>query len=416
MLRRSTAELVREEVVSSPAAPPRDRGSYGWSFWLTFANNACLMIAASLFFRYSDFVKAVGGSELNLSWIVGVGMIGSIVMRLAQGVGIDRYGSRRIWVWSVGLFIVSCLAHLAIGRADTIAIYAVRILYAASLAGAFGASITFVSRTAPLARTAEFVGTLGSSGFIGMVVGSKLGDFLCSGATRAELDRLFLTAAGLGLAALLFAALATRYEVRPARRRRPHLLYLLKRYHGGMVMLVAVAMGVGIGLPTIWLRPFLATLGIDTIGWFFLVYAVTAFITRLSIRRMPEKIGIRPMIYIGLASMVGSMLAYLPVRTEWQAAVPAVLGGIAHAILFPAVVAGGSAVFPPRHRGVGTTLTLGAFDVGAVIGPPVAGGLLFLAKRSHLPAYPTMFLCMAGILTSVGVVYGFASRRKQPRA
>lgn len=264
-----------------------------------------------------------------------------------------------------------------------------------------------------MARTAEFVGTLGSSGFVGMIIGTRLGDYLCGqNPHRTELDRLFLMAAGLGAAAFVFALLATRHELPPLRRKRPHLLWLLKRYHPGMVLLVAVAMGVGIGLPGTFVRPFVASLGIERIGSFFLIYAITAFLTRLSIRRLPQLIGIRPMILLGLGSLVAGLLAYLPVRTEWQLALPAILGGIAHAVLFPAVVAGGSAVFPPRHRGVGTTLVLGAFDVGSLVGAPTAGGLLHMAELYGLPRYPTMFVCMAGLLAGVGVIYGLTTRKR----
>ena len=46
------------------------------------------MIGHSLLFRYADVVFFLGGSELLLGTIVGVGMIGSLAMRLAQGVGL----------------------------------------------------------------------------------------------------------------------------------------------------------------------------------------------------------------------------------------------------------------------------------------------------------------------------------------
>ena len=57
-------------------------------------------------FRYADFVTCLGGSEYELGWIVGVGMLGSIAMRIFQGVGIDRYvrvasgWGRWFWCWS----------------------------------------------------------------------------------------------------------------------------------------------------------------------------------------------------------------------------------------------------------------------------------------------------------------------------
>ena len=62
---------------------------------------------------------------------------------------------------------------------DGPAIYVLRIIYQSSIAGVFGASITYISRRAPLSRVAEIVGTLGTSGFIGMMSGTTLGDWLC---------------------------------------------------------------------------------------------------------------------------------------------------------------------------------------------------------------------------------------------
>jgi MFS family permease len=393
-------------------ADPGD-GAYGLPFWLTYANNLCLMSAVSMLFRYADFVHLLGGTELHLGRIVGVGMIGSLAMRLVQGVAIDRYGSRVIWLTSVMLFAVSCAAHLALGRVDGVAIYLVRVLMSTSVAGAFGASITYISRRAPVLRMAEVVGTLGTSGFVGMVAGTSLGDLICGGTPdRARLDLLFGVAAGLALVSFLFGCFATRGQVPPQRRRRLPVLWVLRRYHPGPVLLMGIAVGFGISLPATFVRPFVATLQIADIALFFLVYSTTAFVTRLAIRRLPQRIGIRPMVLWGLASLVASMLLYLPVRVEWHLAAPAVLVGIAHAMLFPAVVAGGSGAFPTRHRGVGTTLMLGTYDLGTLIGAPTVGALLEYSGRLGLPPYPTMFIAVAGLLTAAGCIYAVASLRR----
>ena len=389
------------------AEPPTD--AYGAPFWFTYANNTCLMVAASLLFRYADFVTLIGGTERDLGWIVGVGMVGSLLMRLAQGVGIDRYGPRRIWLWSVGLFTLSCALHPWVERPDGVFIYVLRILFATSIAGAFGSSITYIARRVSVPRMAEIVGTLGTSGFIGMVAGTYLGDLICGNGKgspdRGQVNLLFIAATALGVLALIFGILATQGQVRPIRRRKPHVLWLVRRYQPGTVLLMGVAMGFGLGLPGIFLRPFTAALGFSSIAPFFLLYSTTAFITRLSIRRLPERIGIRPMIYWGMASLIGSMLAYLPVEHWWHLAPSAVLVGIAHATLFPAVVAGGSGAFPSRHRGIGTTLMLGTFDLGSLVGAPAIGNILHYAGRWGLRPYPTMFICVATMLTIATLVF-----------
>ena len=131
----------------------------------------------------------------------------------------------------------------------------------------------------------------------------------------------------------------------PRRRRRPHLFWLLRRYHPGFVLVLGIVMGVGFVIPTTFLPTYVKQLDIPRTGPFFMVYSVTAFIARLSTRRMPHVFGVRPMIYIGLAAMVASLLAYLPVTSEWGLMVPGVFAGIAHAVLFPAVTAQGSCGF-----------------------------------------------------------------------
>ena len=39
-------------------------------------------------FRYSDYVTYLGGGEYELGWIVGVGMLGALAMRVFQGIAI----------------------------------------------------------------------------------------------------------------------------------------------------------------------------------------------------------------------------------------------------------------------------------------------------------------------------------------
>jgi MFS family permease len=402
---------VTKTEVNSWSKPARS--AYGSSFWFAYLANTSLMVAVSLLFRYGDFISIAGGTEFTLGWVVGVGTIGSLLMRLFQGVGIDRYGPRRIWLLSLVMVSITLLSHLAITTAQGPAIYILRVVYHTSLAGAFGASITYISLRAPVARTAEIIGMLGSSGFVGMALGTQLGDILCHAQPlqRMHIDRLFIVATSLVLLSLLFAWRSTRGELRPIRRKRPPMWWLLRRYHPGTLLLIAVAMGMGLGIPGTFLRPYTESLGITTIGTFFGIYSITAFMTRVATRRVPDRIGIRPTILIGMGALVTSMVCYLFVQSTWQLVLPGVIVGIAHALLFPAVVGGGSQSFPARYRGLGTTLVLGMFDLGCLIGMPLAGSVIHLAPRAGLPAYPSMFLTIATLLVLASTVFALRPAR-----
>ena len=63
LLRNHRGPLADRELAGdaspAPAADPGE-GAYGAPFWLTYANNLCLMTAVSMLFRYADFVHALG--------------------------------------------------------------------------------------------------------------------------------------------------------------------------------------------------------------------------------------------------------------------------------------------------------------------------------------------------------------------
>ncbi|HET6883570.1 MAG TPA: MFS transporter [Pirellulales bacterium] len=396
----------------APLAEAADGAAFGKPFWLTYAANTSTMVAVSILYRYGDFVSFLGGDEVDLGWIVAAGMVGSLLMRLAQGSGIDTYGPRRIWLWSSGLLIVSCAAHLAVTTVDGPLIYTLRVLFQTSVSGFFGASITYISGRAPIARMAEVIGTLGTSGFIGMMIGTQIGDLLLN---YRELDpshirHLFLTVTAITAAGFVFSWFATRGDGARSKRRQPPMLLVIRRYHPGAVLWAGAAAGFGLGLPTIFLTRYAAELQIPKLAVFFWIYAPTAFATRILIRRLPQLWGVRPMLVCGMLSLGLGILSFLLVTSEWQFAFPAVLIGIAHAFVFPAAVAGGSGAFPLRYRGLGTTLMLSMFDLGNLVGMPAVGEMLRWYRHFGLPDYPTMFVTAAGAILLVAAAYAWFSR------
>lgn len=403
--------LPRPRAFGAPSAHAAP-SAYGKTFWLCYLSNAALTAAAAILYRYADFVHLFGGGEFELGWIVGIGMTGSLAMRWWLGTGIDRLGPRRVWLASQALFAAVVAAHVLVTTIDGPTVYALRILYCIAVAGVFGSSITFISHTIPVPRMAEVLGTLGTSGFLGMAIGPALGDWLAGDLAAASLAErtaamhgMFYLSAGLGVFALAAAAWATRGSAPPEPRRRPPTFWLLRRYHPGALLSVGFAMGVLITLPSTFLRAYTRDLGIAEMQLFFFVYTPTAFIARLATRRMSADFGNRPVILVGLALGAASALSYLAVDREALLALPAVLAGFSHALLFPTLMAAGAMAFPDRHRGLATTLMLASMDVGTLVGSPLVGGTVELARQWRLPAYPTTFGVVAAVVAAAFVAY-----------
>ncbi len=398
-----------------PGAAPIDTErahAYDRVFWLAYLSNGVTTLANAMLVRYSDFVVQLGGEERQLGLIVGCGMAGSVAVRMIQGDSIDRCGAGRVWRVSILLYCASLIAHLFLRSAYSPSIFLTRTLMQASLAGMFGSSITFVSLRVPPQRLAEIVGALGTSGFLGILVGPLISDALSigrGGGTRpgdgaglatgwTSAEWMFVVAAAFATVAAVTAWWATSGESPPRPRRRPHFLHVTRRYFPLALATASAAMGAGFSIPMTFLRPFSVEHGLGGVGWFFAVYASIAFAARVLSRSLFERHGNRPWILVGLGLLTASYVAYLPVSHTWQLAFPAALAGTAHALLFPSIMAAGTSVFPRRYLGVATSFMLAMFDLGTLLSSPLVGVLLHAAKAMEWPAYEVAFGAAAATL------------------
>ena len=388
---------------------------YGLEFWLCYLANTLLMVSFSVLFRYADCIRFLGGNEAQLGMIVGVGMVGALAMRYVQAIGIDRYGARRVWMLSLSGFILSCIGHMWLTRVDGIEIYLLRVLMTTCIAGSFGGSLTYISLRVPAARVAEMIGMLGTSGFVGMAIGPTLGDLLFSDGevTWQQIRLMFGVAAASAFLSLLTVSVATRHATVRNLQRQPPLWRLVRKYHPGFLMVVAAVSGLGICLPHEFLRAYTVELNLSGVSTFFLTYAATAFVIRVATRRMVERLGKGPVVLAGMLALSLSMILYLVVRQQWQLMIPAVAAGIAHALLFPAVVGSGSVSFPVRYRGLGTTLMLAMFDIGNMLGKPAIGGGIAWCHAHQLPGYSIVFSSLSVFMLVIGIAYWGRCRLSQ---
>ena len=79
--------------------------------------------------------------------------------------------------------------------------------------------------------------------------------------------------------------------------------------------------------------------------------------------------------------------------------------GAGHCFVFPSMVDLGAAELPPEHRGVGTSLILGAGDLGML------AGYFLLGEMIEAFVYETALACLAGAVF-VGLTFFGISRRR----
>jgi predicted MFS family arabinose efflux permease len=239
-----------------------------------------------------------------------------------------------------------------------------------------------------------------------MAIGPWIGDWIfANGAMEWSLvHRMLWMTIGLQVGALCLAVFAIRAggQIRkPHGEVNPPFWTLVRQRHPWLLFAVTICLGLNVSLPANFVRPFAHTLKVDDIGWYFLTYNVIAFGFRLVLRRAFQTFGLHNMIVLGLATMIVSFFCYLPVAGERGLMLPAAIAGLGHAILYPAVIASGTRLYPTSLRGAATNLMLAAYDTGVLIGSPAIGWLLSQAQLAGWPQYPVMFICVACFNTVV---------------
>lgn len=381
-------------------------GVYGRTFWLAYLANSALVMANALTFRFAELVNQLGGTEADTGYIVAVGTAVAVLVRLSVSHVLDDYGTRRMWPLCAILFVAGVTLFLVPTRMTWV-MYAARVSYFVGLTGMFACSMTHIQNHVPAHRRTEIIGNLGSSGFVGMIVGSNIGDLVLKFVPdkRTQFLILFGGAAAIGLVYLVIVVLLTRDQEHAREVPSPPAFRLLFRFWPGAVVLAAMIMGLGVTATQTFLTRFATSQKIEGIGAFFSGYAISAFVFRLLIADLSRTIGRHWMLVRGLLGhTVGHVL--LACSTTWWHFIPAsIVCGFGHALLFPAVVSLGSGAFPKECRGAGTAIILGFTDFGSLIFAPILGWIIV----HH--GFTAMYLTSSGAALLTALPYALVAWR-----
>jgi len=384
-----------------------DPGVYNRVFWLAYLANVSLVTANTLTFRFAEFVVFLGGNERAAGMIVGTGVAGAIAARFILGQAIDRHGTRKLWLLSGLVFTGSCLLFLANAKIDVL-LYVARIGFAVGLAGMSTCAMVHIQNQVPVNRRTEIISSLGTSGFVGMITGTQLGDALFSLLPEGQPQFLamFGGAASLGVGYVVLVLTLTSGDV----HRRPHdtpaVHRLIFRYWPGNVVFVACMLGFGFTATAVFLTRFATTMHLRGLGTFFTAYAIAAFLFRLSSRRWSRTVGRHRMILMGLLGQSLGFAILPSVTREWHFILPVVCCGFGHALLFPSVLSLGAGAFPAKYRGTGTTIILGFTEVGQIVSAPLLGWVI------DQFGFAAMFYISSGVALSVGGLYALTTARR----
>ena len=307
--------------------------------------------------------KVLGVSRGYIGLVLAAYTIAALLIRPLTGMAVDRKGRKMIYLISFLLFSLFFSVYVA---ATSLAIMlAIRIVHGFTWGISTTAGSTVVVDIIPPARRGEGLGVFGLSMTIAMAIGPMFGLWLSA---SGDYPRLFIGASLLSLVGFLLILLVKYPHYTPPDRPdgfwwkrllEPTALPVSLNYlfvmisYGGMLSFISIyAHEIGIAKP----------------GFFFLVYAIGIFISRLFAGRFFDRHGPFWITVVGLIFLSAGfpILAFL--KSYEGFFISSFILGLGSGIIMPTFQAMVNNLAGPKHRGAANSTLFTALDLGIGLG------------------------------------------------
>ncbi len=283
-------------------------------------------------------------------------------------------------------------------------IYFVRILHGLAEAMLFTSLFTYAADLVPASRRTEGLALFGVSGMLPMALAGLLGDVVLAG---ADYGMLFRWAICFAVASLLLS-LPLHDVVRgapgsvPSRGFRAALSQpdLLPLWWIGTVFALSIASAFA------FLKTFVESSGIGSVGGFFAAYSGAALVLRLLFAWLPDRVGAKRVLFPALVSLALGFLVLAGAADSRDVVLAGLLCGFGHGYAFPILFALVVTRASDADRGSAIAIFTALFDVGLVIGGPLFGWV----SRSF--GYLPMYMAAAGVIVVGSALYAVWDRRR----
>ncbi len=373
-------------------------------FVFAFASMLLMGITFALFVHYAGFLAELGADEVTIGLIVGVGSIGSLIVRPNVGYLMDRIGRRPLIHLGNAVNVVS-LGLLTTVESLSWWVYTLTVVHGVAEAILFTALMTYGADVVPATRRTEGLALFGVAGQLPIALGGLAGDFILR---RGDFDDLFWVAAVVGLFALL-AGLplpeTRRSDLEPAKG----FFYAIRQRGLSPLWLVSAAFSLALISYFTFLKTYVESRGFGSVGTFFALYSITAIALRVGGSRVPARFGEQRVLVISLLTLAGG--TFLLAFADGSAAVnlAGVACGAGHGYSFPILYSLVVTRSSETERGAALSGFLSFFPLAGLLGGPALGAVIRSA------GYTVMYAAIGTLTVVVVAIYAVWTIRRPVR-
>ncbi len=363
-------------------------------FLFAFASNLLMGITFALFIHYAGFLTELGADEPQIGLIVGVGSLGSLLLRPYVGQLMDRIGRLPLIHAGNVINLASTLLYLTVTEISWW-VYALTIIHGFAEAILYTALTTYGADIIPAERRTEGLSFFGVSGQLPIALGGLLGDLILR---RGDYSLLFIVSAGIGGLALL-AGLTLREVERSDVGIARGFFHVVRQAPLLPLWLLSSTFAVAVVSFFTFLKTYVIDTGIGSVGTFFALYSLTAILLRVVGNRLPRIFGELRVLVASQVALALGLLSLALAGSDSAVAISGILCGAGHGFAFPILYSLVVTRSAEADRGSALSGFLSFFPLAGLFGAPILGGLI----KAY--GYPTMYMTVAVGVALVTLVF-----------
>lgn len=316
--------------------------------------------------------QKLGFLDWQIGWLAASFSLAAISARIGLGEWLERWGRRPFMVLGPLLLTSVCFLFTSVGQSFW-GWLALRVIQGIGLALALTSMLTWITDRSPPGAIGQRQGLFGVSGLLGSAAGPLVAERIVE---QWGFPSMFMA---LGLAGLTAAGLAaTLPESRSVRlgRKRTSFLTVVGQPTLRPMLLATLPFGWFAGTVMTFLAPLVKQAGLSGVGIFFSGFAVASVLVRVGAGHSIDRVPPRRLIPASLLALILSSVLLTGLGTypsHGVLVVAALLNGVGHGFLFPALSLFTVKQLSAEQHGTGMAVFTGCFEAGILMGAVGAG-------------------------------------------
>ena len=348
------------------------------------------------------YIHELGGSDSVVGLIMGVFTVTSLISRPFAGFALDKFGRRKVFLLGLAVLCIGAFSYALVQILVLIA--AIRLIHGIGWGIAGTSNATIAADLLPKERLGEGIGYFALSNSLSMAIAPAAGLYIAHLYGYSDTFKF----AGILVVVSILLAMVIRYKAyRPQNISLKEGLYEHQAF--GPTFLVFCNSFTFSGIAS-FLPLYAASERIDNIGWFFSVYAISIFSSRLFIGKVVDRKGYSIVLIPGFLALIISLLMISSATKLEMFLLAAVIFGLgfgaAQMTLQTMVVKG----VKSARLGAANATFYSGIDLGNGLGALTLGAL------AELVGYSKMFFCSSLIILAALLIYTFYLRHRIKKA